>query len=254
MIAVYKEHWGHVPVLIVVESEKKEKALPVLTYFHGYTSAKEHNLPLAYLMAEKGYRVILPDSHLHGEREKDITDQEKQLEFFSIIEENIMDIALIKNVLEDKGMLLEGRFGVAGTSMGGITTAAALTQYDWIKASAILMGSPKITKYARALIDHTKNTREDFSVPQEEIEKLYLSLDKIDLSKQIEKLNERPIFFWHGEKDSVVPFEHSYGFYEEVINQYRNPDNIRFLREAGRDHKVSRYAVLETVKWFELQL
>ncbi|MDC3413706.1 prolyl oligopeptidase family serine peptidase [Aquibacillus sp. 3ASR75-11] len=254
MIGIYNRNWEHIPVLEVVHSDKKDQALPVLTYYHGFTSAKEHNLPLAYLLAEKGYRVVLPDCYLHGERQGDITNDKRELEFFAIVEQNIKEIALIKKYLEDNNLLKDGRFGLAGTSMGGITTAAALTQYPWIKATAILMGSPKITDYAKGLIEHTKRITEHFPISEEEIEHLYQSLEKVDLSRQIEKLYERPIFFWHGEKDSVVPFDHAYNFYERAIQEYKNPESIRFLREPGRDHKVSRYAILETVKWFTMQL
>ncbi|HLQ71272.1 MAG TPA: esterase, partial [Bacillota bacterium] len=62
MIGIYKENVKTIPALVVVDSTKTTEALPILTYFHGFTSAKEHNLPLAFLMAEKGFRVILPDS------------------------------------------------------------------------------------------------------------------------------------------------------------------------------------------------
>ena len=32
---------------------EKEKALPLVFFIHGFTSAKEHNLHFAYLLAEK---------------------------------------------------------------------------------------------------------------------------------------------------------------------------------------------------------
>lgn len=254
MIGVYKEVWKDIPILIVVEEAKKDEALPVLTYYHGYTSAKENNLPLAYLLAEKGYRVVLPDSRLHGEREEDISNSERQLQFFEIVGQNVKELSVIKEFLDQRSLILDGRFGVAGTSMGGITTSAVLTQYPWVKAAAVLMGSPKITEYAKALIIAIQGTNVDFPITEKEINELYVSLEQLDLSKQMDKLYGRPLFFWHGEDDNVVPFDHSYSFYEEAVEYYKNPENIRFLREVGRDHKVSRFAILETVNWFELQL
>ncbi|WP_226037676.1 prolyl oligopeptidase family serine peptidase [Aquibacillus saliphilus] len=252
MIGIYKEYWKNIPVLVIVQDDKKEKALPVLTYLHGYTSAKEHNLPLAFLMAERGYRIVLPDCMLHGERTNDNKNKDK--EFFTIIEQNLIDLQIIKDQLDSRNLLLDQRFGVAGTSMGGITTAAALTQYDWIKAAAILMGSPKITEYAKELVDKMKQTNDSINMSDQEIDSIYDSLSKIDLSKQLNKLNGRPLFFWHGENDSVVPFSHSYDFYQQAINYYKNPESIRFLKEVGRGHKVSRFATLETVDWLEMQL
>ncbi|MCT2535629.1 prolyl oligopeptidase family serine peptidase [Aquibacillus koreensis] len=254
MIGIYKEYWNEIPVLVVVHSEYKDQALPVLTYIHGFTSAKEHNLPLAYLLAEKGYRVVLPDCIFHGERQDNITDAERQLQFFKIVEQNLQDLLTIRTVLMEKNLIKDNRFGLAGTSMGGITTAAALTQYDWIKAAAILMGSPKITQFANELVAGLKDQHTQLPITEDELSAIFKSLEQIDLSKQKKKLDGRPLFFWHGEKDQVVPFNHSYSFYEEVISLYKNPENIRFLREIGRGHKVSRFAITETVNWLEYQL
>ena len=253
MIGIYTETIQTIPCLVVVDAEKKNEALPVITYFHGFTSAKEHNLPLAYLLAEKGFRVVLPDSMYHGEREPDIPKLKKQVSFWNIVMQNVKELATIKSFFESKGLILEDRFGVAGTSMGGITTSAALSKYSWIKVAAILMGSPKITTYAKTLVESFKKVG-DLPVTEEMIESLYEQLENYDLSKQPEKLNDRPLLFWHGESDSVVPFDHSYTFYDEVQMVYRNKENIKFIKEPNQNHKVSRSAILETVKWFDKHL
>ncbi|WP_047986195.1 prolyl oligopeptidase family serine peptidase [Ornithinibacillus californiensis] len=248
MIGITKEIVGGVPSLVVVNTAKENNALPTVIYFHGITSAKEHNLPLAFLLAEKGMRVILPDSMYHGERESnDISDVRYYL--FQIVLQNVKELQDMKVDLEEKGLLSEGRIGVAGTSMGGITTAAALTQYSWIKSAAILMGSPKLTSFARELVD-VYRTAGDLPLTVEEINQLYDTLTSYDLSLQAEKLNDRPLLFWHGDSDSTVPFDHSYRFYLHAKKLYKDQANLAFLRESGRDHKVSRYAILETMKWF----
>ncbi|WP_117170871.1 prolyl oligopeptidase family serine peptidase [Paraliobacillus sediminis] len=254
MIHIEKELWHDIPILVIVDSEKKKQPLPVLTYMHGFTSAKEHNLPFAYLMAEKGYRVLLPDCFLHGERIEDTDQTNRQMRFFEIIKQNILDLKLIKDTLEQRGLLLDDRFGLAGTSMGGITTAAALTQYSWIKSAAILMGTPKITMFARQIIQEVQKQGMDLRMSLAEIEAMLESLHTIDLSMQPEILAGRPLFFWHGDKDKVVPFDHAHSFHQQIVGDYKNQESIRFLPENGAGHQVSRLAILETVKWFELQL
>ncbi|MFD2042705.1 alpha/beta fold hydrolase [Ornithinibacillus salinisoli] len=253
MIGVYKETIHNIASLIVVDAAKKDEPLPVVTYFHGFTSAKEHNLPIAYLLAEKGYRVVMPDSKYHGEREVDISNLKLQVSFWDIVMQNVKELNDIKNYLDENGLILNEKFGVAGTSMGGITTSAALTQYPWIKTAVILMGSPKITTYAKTLVSSFKKTG-DLPITDDEIEQLYVQLEQFDLSLQPEKLNERPLLFWHGGNDPTVPFDHSYTFYEDVKKLYDNEANIAFLKEANQDHKVTRFAILETVKWFEKHL
>lgn len=250
MIGIFEKQIKTVPNLIIVDKEKENEALPVITYFHGFTSAKEHNLPLAFLLAQKGFRVILPDSEYHGAREQDISALKKQISFWDIVMQNVKELKVIKDYVDKEGLLLDERFGVAGTSMGGITTSAALTQYPWIKAAAVLMGSPKITTYAKTLVNSFKKMG-NLPVTETMIEHLYEQLENYDLSKQMEKLNDRPLLFWHGENDAVVPFDHSYTFYEEAAKGYHDTDKIHFIKEANRDHKVSRHAILKTVEWFE---
>jgi len=254
MIGIYKEIIDStIPSLIVVEEKKEKEALPTIVYIHGFTSAKEQNLPIAYMFAEKGYRVILPDCMYHGEREQDISAIKKQVSFWEIVMQNVVELETIKAYLDNQNLILDNRIGLAGTSMGGITTSAALTQYPWIQTAAILMGSPRITTFAKTLVESFKKMG-NLPVTDEMIGQLYEQLEIYDLSKQPESLNQRPLLFWHGVDDAVVPFDHSYTFYDEALNDYHDKNNIRFIKEENRGHKVSRYAMLETAKWFEKHL
>lgn len=253
MIAVYPEKINEIPSLVVVNNEKKAEALPMLIYYHGFTSAKEHNLPLAYLLAEKGYRVVLPDSMYHGERETGISALQRKISFWDIVLKNVKELQEIIDFFAEKAQIQQGRIGIAGTSMGGITTAAALTQYPQIKAAAVLMGSPKISDYAKALVHGMKETG-NLPVSDLMIEQLYKKLQPYDLSLQTEKLTGRPLLFWHGEIDAVVPYTHARTFYDEVKVTYEDQNNIQFIKEEKRGHKVSRYAILQTVEWFANKL
>ncbi|MUV36535.1 Esterase [Lentibacillus sp. JNUCC-1] len=253
MIGVFSESIKGIPSLIVVQADRQNEPLPVFIYYHGFTSAKEHNLPLAYILAEKGYRVILPDSLYHGNRAEGLDMEQMQLSFWDVVFENISDVKTIYDWLSDSELVLEGRIGIGGTSMGGMTTTAALTQYPWIKTAAVMMGTPKLTEYADMLVDQYQRTSGK-AINQETIKNVYSKLTKIDLSRHMEKLNDRPVFFWHGDKDPVVPFEQSHSFYKEAVKQYKHTDRIYFLKEKDRDHKVSRFAMLAAVKWVENHL
>ena len=253
MIGIEKVKIADIPCLIVEDNEVKNKPLPMITYFHGFTSAKEHNLPIAFLLAEEGYRVILPDSMLHGEREKNTTFIKKQLAFWDIVMQNVADLQTIHQYFQGKHLIKDDLFGVAGTSMGGITTSASLVKYPWIRVAAVLMGSPKLLDFAKVIIEEYEKT-EHPPLPEEKIKTLLNDLESIDLAKHMERLAERPLLFWHGDKDPVVPFEHSYTFYQAARDMYKNKKQIHFIKEVGRDHKVSRFAILETVKWFKKHL
>ena len=253
MIGIYKQKVNEIPYLVIAKQDKATEPLPTVIYSHGFTSAKEHNLPLAYLLAEKGCRVILPDSMHHGERDAGMSAIEKELSFWNIVMQNVEELQVIKDKLDEDGLILEQKLGLAGTSMGGITTSAALAKYPWIKAAAILMGTPKLTNYADLLVTHVVKAQ-NLPVPKKEIERLFTQIKDYDLSLHPEKLADRPLMLWHGEQDAVIPFEQSYSFYKNVKKQYKNKNGIKFIPEKNRDHKVSRFAILETVKWFETHL
>ncbi|KGP74376.1 alpha/beta fold hydrolase [Pontibacillus yanchengensis] len=254
MIGIYRETIESIPSLIVVDSNKENQPLPIVMYIHGITSVKEQNLPIAYSLASKGYRVVLPDCYLHGEREEGLNNQEVTYRLWDVVVQNLKELPILQQALEQRNLIKDGRIGLAGTSMGGITTSAALTQYNWIKVAAVLMGSPQPVRFAEEQVATIKEMGMTVPMSEEEQQELIRSLANIDLSKQIDKLYGRPMFFWHGEEDNVVPFDHSYSFYNDAISHYKNPENIRFLREVGRDHKVSTYAISETVNWFDLHL
>lgn len=254
MICILQEEIDNIPCLVVVQEDRVKDQLPLLMYYHGYTSAKEHNLPLAYLLAEAGYRVVLPDSLYHGERsEANMVENEMNLYFWDVIIKNVEEINSIKTYLEEKDLILDERIGIAGTSMGGITTSAALTQYPWLTSAAVLMGSPKILTYANELITEFSRTGH-LNITDEDAAEVYQKLAPYDLSKQVDTLHQRPVLFWHGQKDTVVPFDHAYAFYNEAKSEYKDKSNICFLNEVDGTHKVTRYAILETVSWFKNHL
>jgi|SRR5690625_1187802 len=252
MITITEHAINHIPTIVVTKYTIQDEPLPTVVYFHGFTSAKEHNLPFAHLLAKENYRVILPDSQWHGERENNISETKKQLSFWEIVLENIQDAQTIKQYLDDQQLIDSDRFGVAGTSMGGVTTAALLTTYDWINVAAILMGSPKITAFAQWLLEQFPDKSK---LPDEnKIAKLMETLAKYDLSSQLHTLKNRPLLLWHGDADRVVPFNHAAQFYEQAKQVYTNDQHLQFIQAPDQDHKVSRAAILKTVTWFKKYL
>ncbi len=255
MILVDKQKIADIPVLHVVKEELKEESLPFIMFIHGFTSAKEHNLHYGYLLAEAGFRVVLPDALYHGEREdSNVAQQELNFRFWDIVINEIEELEFIKNDLVSKGLIDSNRIGVVGTSMGGITTLGALTKYDWVNAAVSLMGSPFYEKFLQGQIAELKRVGVTIPLSEEQLEEQYVKLRTYDLSLQPEKLSDRPLLFWHGEKDEVVPFHFTYQFYNEVKTQYENQERIQFIVDKEADHKVSREGLLATIDWFKTYL
>lgn len=248
MIHIKKETIHTIPVLHVFQPENEYKSCPTVIYYHGYNGEKESSLSLAYKIAQNGFRVILPDSYLHGERKENISQAEKDLAFWEIVIQNIKDIEKINLYLLENELIVDGRIGIGGTSMGGITTFGALCHYDWIKAGAVLMGTPKMTALASILIDHV-NKNSDSKITKAQANEAIASLQQYDISLQPELLNHRPLLMWHGTEDNVVPFELTKSFYEEIKSHYDG--QLTFLPEQGRGHHISNLSIRETANWFK---
>jgi uncharacterized protein len=251
MVVIHNEKIAGIPSLHVVKEEKIKEKLPLVMFIHGFTSAKEHNLHFGYLLAEAGFRVILPDALYHGEREEKRTEQELQFSFWNIVLNEIEEIAKIKDELASRNLIDEQRIGLAGTSMGGITTFGALTQYPWIKAAVSLMGTPCYEAFFQLQIDEIRKRGLQLPLSEEELKAEMKRLAAYDLSLQPEKLKGRPLFIWHGQLDQVVPYHYTYEFYEKIKPLYaQNEANLKFISDDKAGHKVTREAFLETVKWF----
>jgi len=243
------EKWGEIPLLHVVSEEFVNKEIPVVVFHHGFMSAKEHNLHFAINLASKGIRVLLPDAYLHGAREENLDIVQLGLRFWEVVLTSIEELGMIREELFKRKLLTTKKIGVSGTSLGGITSLGMLATYDWIDAAAIMMGAPGFVELAKNQISSFE--KDGFEVPHTEKEKslLFDDLSMLDLTIYPTLLDKRPIHFWHGKKDVVVPFGPTYKFYESIKADYSDvPDRLSFTVDKEAGHVVSRLAMLEATK------
>lgn len=252
MITIENDEINKIPFLHITNEKNKAEKLPLIIFVHGFTSVKENNLHYAYLLAQKGFRVLLPEALYHGERNPGLSGHSLNIHFWEIVLQSIQELDLLKRSFEERELIDPDRIGVVGTSMGGIVTLGALTKYNWIKAATSLMGMPYYEKLALKQLDDLKKNGLNIPITEDELSKLMDKLRELDLSLQPEKLYNRPLLFWHGKKDSVVPYEYSYRFYEKIKPLYeQHPDRLQFITDLHAGHKVSNDGVLKTVNWFE---
>ncbi|PLT33846.1 esterase [Bacillus sp. V5-8f] len=255
MVIIENERIEEIPVLHLVKRELWEEKLPLIIFIHGFTSAKEHNLHYAYLMAEKGFRVVLPDAPYHGERAKGDNEQKLMGEFWEIVIRSITEIDVIRKNLIDRNIIIPEKIGLAGTSMGGIVTLGALASYEWIHTGVSLMGNPAYVSYAKLQIETLKKQDVSLNLSDQEIDQTLSRLAEYDLSLQQEKLAGRPLMFWHGAKDRVVPYRNAWELYQALLPGYQfENDRLSFILDETAEHKVSREGVLKTVEWFETHM
>ncbi|MBF2346836.1 esterase [Listeria seeligeri] len=247
MIQVENEQIAGIPVLHISNSENTDKMLPTIIFYHGFTSQKELYLHYGYLLAQRGFRVILPDAKLHGERLLNANPEDQATYFWDVIEANIKEFSLIVSELINSGKTDSDRIGVGGVSMGAITSLGLLGQYEEIKVAVSLMGSAYYVDFAKELSKYAAS--QGFTFPYDVDERI-LALQKYDLTQNITKINNRPLLLWHGKKDDVVPFAYSEKLYQTLVEESL-ADNVKFVVDNNAKHKVSVEGMLEGVSFFE---
>lgn len=247
---IREEQWQHIPVLHIVEQSKEQQPVPVVLFFHGFKSAKEHNLHYAYNLAKQGVRVILPDALLHGGRSESLTQEQLALRFWEIVLTNIQEADILYNELKEKKLITDTTpVGMGGTSMGGITTFGSLASYSWIDAASVMMGSPAFVRLAKGQMKAAeKHLGGKLPMKEEELAQLFAQLETLDLSKHPERLENRPLFIWHGEQDTLVPFGITKEFYENIAENYP-AHKLRFMPDEEAGHAVTRGGMLASVNW-----
>lgn len=197
MIQVENEQIAGIPVLHISNSENADKMLPTIIFYHGFTSQKELYLHYGYLLAQRGFRVILPDAKLHGERLQGANPEDQATFFWDVIETNITEFPLITDELIKAGKTDANRIGVGGVSMGAITSLGLLGLYENIKVAVSLMGSAYYVDLAKELSKYALAQGLTFPF---DVDERILALQKYDLTQNITKINNRPLLLWHGKK------------------------------------------------------
>jgi dienelactone hydrolase len=157
LVVVEKDKVENIPLLHVVKESEKLEKLPLVIFIHGFQSVKERNLHYAYLLAEAGFRVVLPEVLYHGEREQGLSEKEFYARFWEMVLNTIAEIKMLKESYLKKGLIDSEKIGLAGTSMGGIVTLGALTQFRWIKAAVSLMGIPSYEEFSLWQLEQLKS-------------------------------------------------------------------------------------------------
>jgi len=248
-----KERVHNVPLLHVVKQQAIAESLPTIIFLHGFESIKERNVQYAYMLAEKGFRVILPEAIYHGERA--LKDENLPSLFWKIVLQSIHEIQLIKGWFVDQQLTNVNRIGLAGTSMGAIATLGAMAKYDWVRVAVSLMGDPSYINFANYQLKLLEKQGVTLHYTQEQKDQLMQILQSIQASTYIDTWNARPLLFWHGKQDQVVPYQSSYDFYMKLRNIYEEQNvALSYILDEKSAHNVPNQGVVETVNWFSSHL
>ena len=249
MLEIYDKMIGEIPVLEIVQSDLRDKKLPLVVFYHGWTNVKERVLTNGYEIARRGIRVIIPEALYHGKRTDGLTLEAHTLDFWQIVKNSVEEFPQIINYYSELELVDQDNIGVSGLSMGGITTAAILAAYPDVKAGNILMGAPDFKEFGDYLA--TAGEQAGYQM-RGEIEAELATIDAYDLGSHPEKIAGRPVHFWHGRQDGTVPFTNSFNFYEKYKEQAFG-SHLSYTATED-DHRVPHDICLESADFFAKNL
>ena len=119
-----------IPAIHAAPAARIAEPLPTIFFFHGYTSSKELASFFGYMLAQAGFRVILPEADMHGAR-FDGAEAFRLGRFWDILKRNIDELPLYRDHYMSKGLIEGDRVGVGGTSMGGFAALGCMARYGW---------------------------------------------------------------------------------------------------------------------------
>lgn len=210
----------------IIIDAKKYKDIPFCEYYldnqkskglvfvqHGFQSTKEYGADyLALTLARLGYKVISIDAYKHGERieEPYISKSEalRYAEIFHVVDHSANDIITLFEDLYSNEYEL---FDMIGVSMGGFIAYSVAIRTDKINKLVPVITTPMFLKLA--------NTRYD--VPNIEAYYEYVKehlpyIEELDVYSQFEKLRYQQMMIINGEKDPIIPLEHSVEFFNLI--------------------------------------
>lgn len=249
MVEMHQESIEGIDVIHAVPAGRYPDPLPTIFFYHGYTSSKELYSYFGYALGKAGFRVILPDADMHGARFNG-NEQQRLGHFWEILRANIDELPALKDNIEQRGLIKEGRIGICGASMGGMTALGAMARYPWLRVVAEFMGSGDYMRLSKTLFPPVPLTS---SARQKEFEQRMAPLAEYEVFHQLEKLGDRPLLLWHGEADPLVPPAESRKVYEALAA--RGSDGlVTYLTEPGIAHKITVSALAAAVGFFQKHL
>lgn len=225
--------------------------MPLVFIYHGFDSRKERKLQHAYIMAQRGFFVVMPDAVRHGEREDStfaaLAYTEKAEFLFDIVTETAAEIDSLLQHYSQSSIIDSARCGVAGTSMGGMILYEYLAQNgaDRISAGVSIISTPDFG----SIIDHSLEENPDFykAYSQTKIERVKASQP---LSK-VRKLKDFPLLMVNAEDDPIMPIRQVRTFYDELKRRYTETERLRIKTFQNTGHQTTESMMIESADWLK---
>ncbi|MFW5711380.1 MAG: prolyl oligopeptidase family serine peptidase [Spirochaetota bacterium] len=227
------------------------QSLPLVFIFHGFDSCKERKLQHAYIMAQRGFFVVMPDAVRHGEREDStfaaLTYSEKAEFLFDIVTETAGELDSLIQHYSQSSVVDSSRSAVVGTSMGGMILYQYLARpgHEGITAGVSIISTPNFG----SIIDNSLEQNPDFYNAYSQTK-----IDRVKASQplpQVRKLEDFPLLMLNAEDDTIMPIMEVRNFFTELKHQYTQPEKLRLKTFKDTGHQTTEAMMHESADWLK---
>jgi fermentation-respiration switch protein FrsA (DUF1100 family) len=203
--------------LVALYFKTNQKPKGTIVHFHGNFGNVSNHFPLSLFLLKYGFDVLAFDYEGYGVSEGKPSPKH-------LLEDGIASVRYAQ------AHLREGAAGVAvfGQSLGGATAIVVTAQEPLVKAAVIEAAFTGHAAMARAVLK-----RHWLTWPLYPIAPLFMnhSLDPILF---VARISPRPVFFIHGDQDTIVPMAMS----QELYQKAKEPKKLWIV--PGANHLESR--------------
>jgi fermentation-respiration switch protein FrsA (DUF1100 family) len=219
---------------VLIRTEQKPKGTVV--HFHGNFGNVSNHFPLATFLVHAGFDVLSFDYQGYGASEGRPTPKRT-------VEDGIATIRFAQAHLRDPNTGVV----VFGQSLGGAAAVVAVAREPLAKAAVIEAAFSSYSKMGKTALARSAWTWAfSFLVP-------LLVTHAYDPIDQVDKISPRPVFFIHGDADTITPMHMTM----DLHHQAREPKKLWIVNEAGHLEcrtKEPRKYEQEIVTFFEQAL
>ncbi|MDR5659855.1 alpha/beta fold hydrolase [Serpentinicella sp. ANB-PHB4] len=217
--------------------------LPTVVLYHGWSSNKENFKFIGTILAQNGYRVVIPDSIDHGER--GALDYESievmQANFWRVVFQSVNEFTdLITEAIKTLDVD-NNKIAVMGSSMGGFISSGIFAQNENIKCLVNMNGA---CAWENAEYHFRKLHNLEFATG-EQME--YIKAN--DPIKSKDTFRQRGILLLHGDSDTQVPIDTQRYFYNEIKDMYKSSENIQLIESPNLDHYKTVKMIEDSLDW-----
>ncbi|CDZ75367.1 hypothetical protein ING2D1G_1228 [Peptoniphilus sp. ING2-D1G] len=232
--------------LYVLTPKTQEKTKKTIIFYHGWSSDAKNQIFRGNILASYGYRVVLPESRLHGERGTLSYEKAKTLKnyFPRVLMHNVEEFPKIYKFLIENLDVDEDNIAVGGHSMGAITAGGLFTFKKNLKVALLFNGTMDWSWIANSLIEG----EEEVSYERLRMNDFLIQMNPL---VQADDLSDRPLILFNGAEDSVVDPNSMEKFYNEVKDKYKNKELIYFKKFEYTYHQLTTQMLEEAIRFMK---